>query len=232
VTPQPARDDEESTTQGGGAGGPADGASAGCRVRLGDPGDAPQAAAWHAELIPQGFLSSLGERLLRRLYGRVVRSPGSFLLMAEAGDDPAGFIAGTTSIRRLYRDFAVRDGMSAFAGSAPRLVASWPRAVETLRHGRDRRGPERVPSAACGELLAMAVDPAQRGRGIGRMLVDGFLDQLSRRGTRCARVVVGADNIAAVSLYGRAGFRTEETFELHRGSRSLLMTRTVSGGRS
>ncbi len=199
---------------------------------MGDPGDASQAAAWHAELIPQGFLSSLGERLLRRLYGRVVRSPGSFLLVAEADEDPAGFIAGTTSIRRLYRDFALHDGMSAFAGSAPRLVASWPRALETLRHGRADPGGERVPGAACGELLAIAVDPAQRGRGIGRMLVDGFLNQLARRGTGCARVVVGADNIAAVSLYEQAGFRTEETFELHRGSPSFLMTRTVAGGRS
>ena len=198
-----------------------------CRLRLGDPGDARLVARWHVALIPDGFLSSLGERLLRRLYGRVVRSPGSFLVVAEGESAPVGFVAGSVALGRLYRDFALRDGVPALAGTAPQLVAHLPRALETLRHGRAQTGTEEESSGRCGELLAIAVDPAFQGRGVGRMLVDGFVHQLARRGVDRARVVVGAGNHAAIALYEQAGFRSEQTFELHRGTDSLLMTRLV-----
>ena len=197
------------------------------RIRIGDPLDASFAASLHANLIPEGFLSSLGEGLLRRLYRRVTRSPGSFLLVAECGDEGAGFLAGTVALGRLYREFALRDGVAAAARAARRLLVSWPQAIETLRHaGRGSAGGDR----ACGELLAIAVDPEHRRSGAGRMLVDGFVAQLARRDVRCAQVVVGADNIAAVALYEQAGFRPESTLELHRGTTSLLMTRTVGAG--
>jgi ribosomal protein S18 acetylase RimI-like enzyme len=210
-----------SSAGGRAAGGP----RAAYHLRIGDPGDAPRAASLHAALISEGFLSSLGESFLVRLYGRITRSPGSFLLVAEAGARPAGFVAGSVALGRLYRDFLVHDGVVAAAGAARRLSVTWPRALETLRHaahGRSQRGD------GGGELLAIAVDPAWRGRGVGLVLVDGFLAQLARRDVSVARVVVGAHNTPAVSLYERAGFRTEQRIEVHRGTASLLMARAVS----
>ena len=72
-------------------------------------------------------------------------------------------------------------------------------------------------------MLAIAVDPAVRGRGAGTFLVDGFLGEIERRRQEAAHVVVGADNQTAIALYRRAGFRTAERFELHPGTESLLM---------
>jgi len=196
-------------------------------IRRGTAADAEAAARLHAGLIGDGFLASLGPRFLRHLYRCVARDPDSFLLMADVGDGPpatpppvAGFLAGAVDLRALYRRFVWRHGLAATAGSLPRLVAALPRVWETLRHGA---GP--APAAAGAELLAIAVDPAWRGRHVGALLVDGFLDELGRRGVAEAQVVVGADNTAAVALYGRAGFRPAATFELHRGTTSLVMRR-------
>jgi ribosomal protein S18 acetylase RimI-like enzyme len=72
-------------------------------------------------------------------------------------------------------------------------------------------------------LLAIAVEPTARGRGVGMLLVEGFLEEVGRRGQSAAHVVVAADNDAAVSLYRRAGFHVVERFELHSGTQSLLM---------
>jgi ribosomal-protein-alanine N-acetyltransferase len=72
-------------------------------------------------------------------------------------------------------------------------------------------------------LLAVAVDPAVRGRGAGTLLVNGFLVEIGRRRQDAAHVVVAADNETAIALYRRAGFRTVERFELHTGTESLLM---------
>jgi ribosomal protein S18 acetylase RimI-like enzyme len=206
-------------------------------IRLGTAADAADAARLHAELISEGFLAHLGPRFLRHLYRCVAEGPDSFLLVADggsrAGVSPvAGFLAGALDLRALYRRFALRQGLIAALTSLPRLLTAWPRVWETLRHGVGAQGvgaegvgAEGSDDPAGAELLSIAVDPGWRGRHVGVLLVEGFLAEVERRGMDVSQVVVGADNAPAVALYGRAGFRQVRTFELHRGTPSLLMRR-------
>jgi ribosomal protein S18 acetylase RimI-like enzyme len=190
------------------------------RLRTGRPDDARFAAELHVERIQEGFLSQLGISFLTRLYRRVVAFPDSFLLIADRGAEPVGFLAGTVDIGGLYRRFLLRDGVSAGVVAAPQLVRSLPRVMETLRYGAQSKGPGPGPVA---ELLAVAVSPKVEGQGLGRMLVAAFFDELSDRGTAAAKVVVGGGNSGAISLYRRAGFGNDEQLEVHRGSQSLVM---------
>ncbi len=192
-------------------------------LRVGNVTDAPAAALLHGQLISEGFLSSLGSRFLRRLYRRIARASGSFLLVAETGGSTIGFIAGSVDVGRLYRSFLLRDGVAAGLSAPVRLFSALPRVLETVNHGRAREGPEG------GELLAVAVNPSWRGRQVGRQLVEGFLAELERRGLRAAHVVVGADNARAIAMYARAGFSATRTFEMHRGTQSVLMEAVVAG---
>jgi ribosomal protein S18 acetylase RimI-like enzyme len=192
-------------------------------VRLGTEADAMVAARLHAGSITDGFLSALGPRFLARLYRRVVRSPDAFLLVADGDGATAGFLAGALDLGALYRRFVLHDGVVAAVSSLPRLLRSWRHAWETLRHGSG--GPETGAPAA--ELLSMAVDPHWRGRHVGTQLVDGFVAELDRRGVSHSQVVVGADNAVAIALYRAGGFELAHTFELHRGTPSLLMRRTT-----
>ena len=185
-------------------------------LRTGTVDDAAVAAALHAGQISEGFLSLLGPNFLTRLYRRVARTPGSFLLVVLDGTETVGFLAGSTDVSGLYRSFVLRDGVPSAFVCAVRLLRSWRRALETLRHGTGG-------SAVGAELLAIAVDPAGRGRGAGTLLVNGFLLEVQRRGREEAHVVVAADNETAVALYERAGFGTAEKLELHPGTESLLM---------
>ncbi|HUY23034.1 MAG TPA: GNAT family N-acetyltransferase [Acidimicrobiales bacterium] len=206
------------SSAGGPAGGPGDDPGA---LRLGGPGDAAPAATMHARLIADGFLSSLGPRFLRRLYGRIVRTDGSFLLVAECDGAPIGFIAGSLSLGRLYRSFLVRDGAGAFLSAPVRLTTALPRVLETLRHSRGG------PTTEGAELLAVAVDPAWRGRHVGQRLVAGFLHEVQHRGVTRAHVVVGAANAAAIGMYRQAGFEPVATFEMHRGTPSMVLETAV-----
>jgi len=185
-------------------------------LRTGDDGDAAAAAGLHAGQISEGFLTFLGPRFLQRLYRRVTRTQGCFLLVVVDQGTTVGFLAGSTDVAALYRSFVWRDGFTAALVSGGRILRSWRRVVETLRHGTGSAGEG-------AELLAVAVDPTARGRGAGTLLVEGFLTEIGRRGQRAAHVVVAADNEAAVSLYRRAGFHMAERFELHSGTESLLM---------
>lgn len=193
----------------------------GVTVRTGGADDAPAAARLHATRIADGFLSFLGEPFLTRLYRRITGTPGSFLVVAEAGGTVVGFIAGSADVRGLYRSFLVRDGVAAALSAAPRLVRGWRRVLETLRHGG---------GAGAGrgtELLAVAVHPGYEGRGIGARLVAAFLERAVAGGASAAYVVVAASNAGAVGLYRRNGFEADTEFELHAGTRSLVMQWTA-----
>ena len=57
------------------------------------------------------------------------------------------------------------------------------------------------------ELLTIALSPAARGHGHGRMLLDGHLAALAREGVRVVHLEVADDNAAALALYRHRGFR-------------------------
>jgi ribosomal protein S18 acetylase RimI-like enzyme len=192
-------------------------------LRTGTDADAPAAAALHAGQISEGFLSFLGPAFLRRLYRRCVRSPESFLLIVEEDATVVGFLAGCTDVAALYRAFLWNDGPMAALACSGRLLRSWRRAIETLRHGTGGGGKG-------AELLAIAVDPAIQGHGAGSLLVQGFLSEIGQRGMDAAHVVVAAANDRAVGLYERSGFHPVERFALHAGTDSLLMQWTAETG--
>lgn len=187
-------------------------------VRPADPADVTRLAELHEARIDEGFLATLGPAFLQRLYRRIVASRDAFACVAE--DDRAhvvGFAAAAVDTSRLYREFALRDGVAAGARVAPRLARSWRRVVETLRYpaaGGD------LPRA---EILAVAVDAAAVGGGVGGLVVTAALAELERRGVRAARVVAGGDNTAALRLYARCGFTVREQIAVHAGTRSEVL---------
>jgi ribosomal protein S18 acetylase RimI-like enzyme len=205
-------------------------------VRVATRDDVPAVATLHGSAISEGFLSTLGDRFLTRLYLRMVASPHAFLLVADGAQEVgagaphlAGFVAGSADVGRLYREFLVRDGLSVVFSSGARLLRSLPRVVETLRYGaKDEPDPGGAPAAAGSpgpetELLALAVDRGERRRGVGAVLVEAFKSTARGAGSASARVVVGSENNGAIALYGRGGFRESSRLELHSGAESLLM---------
>lgn len=67
---------------------------------------------------------------------------------------------------------------------------------------RDTSGSEEVAY-----LISMWVDPAHRGRGLGRRLVERVVGWAGDRGLRRIELWVTAHNTAAIALYARCGFR-------------------------
>ena len=186
-------------------------------IRPGTLADAHAAARLHASAIHEGFLPTLGPAFLTRLYRRVVRHPDSFLLVADDRGAVQGFIAGTEDVGALYKSFALRDGVLAGIVAAPRVVRSWRRVWETLCYPS---GEQDLPPA---ELLAVAVAPSARGKGLGRELVAALQSQFERRDVKEARVTVAAHNDSAIALYKRCGFRRAARIEVHEGTPSEVL---------
>ncbi len=186
-------------------------------IRAGREPDAADAARLHAEQIEEGFLSTLGPRFLTLLYRRVVRWPGSLLVVAENDGVVVGQAAATEDVGGLYRQFMLKDGLVAGLVALPQLARRWRSALETLRYPSH----DGLPAA---ELLAVAVCSEVRGRGIGRALVLAANEELARRGVTDARVVVAEGNAPARALYRSAGFRPATSIRVHARTRSEVLT--------
>jgi ribosomal-protein-alanine N-acetyltransferase len=57
------------------------------------------------------------------------------------------------------------------------------------------------------EILSIAVTSSRRGRGLAKQLLDLNLRRLAGLGVRAVFLEVGDDNVPALRLYRRAGFR-------------------------
>jgi len=123
----------------------------------------------------------------------------------------------------LFGDTRAKDSR----GAGRRLVASEIRACGKLvlgRYGRVRRLPTLLwnfmmtemkllvnrPDTGA-EIMLLLVDSKQRGKGIGRTLVDRFVDRASKAGSK--RVSVYADDLASNwRFYENYGFRRAGQF--------------------
>jgi glycosyltransferase involved in cell wall biosynthesis/ribosomal protein S18 acetylase RimI-like enzyme len=185
-------------------------------IREAEPGDAPAVGSLHSRMIRSGFLSSLGPGFLRLLYESLISGDSGAVFVAVRGDTVVGFIAGTDDTGRFYREFLRTRSLAALWNLLPALIRpkTWAKVIETLRYGSR----EQELSA---ELLSMAVAPAVRRRGVGARLVEALLADARSRGLEGMKVVVGAENRAALSLYESCGFEDPRPLEVHTGVPSL-----------
>lgn len=65
----------------------------------------------------------------------------------------------------------------------------------------------RVPAAGEAELLRIAVDPAHRGRGLGRLLLETCQRELAEDGLVHLFLEVRVSNAAAIQLYRTCGWK-------------------------
>ena len=78
--------------------------------------------------------------------------------------------------------------------------------------------PDALLGVACGWLVAdelhitaVAVDPDRRRSGHGGLLLQALLQRARQHGAVHATLEVASDNVAALALYAKAGFRTAGT---------------------
>ena len=146
---------------------------------------------------------------------------GALLVRLHHDFDPQRFIAATSRTEGGYASFlgtqldepnvvvlvAERDG---------NVLGYTYAGVETYDY-MSLRGP-------AGVLYDVVVDPAHRGHGIGRMLLDATLAALEARGAPRVVLSTAVKNEPAQRLFAHAGFRPtmiEMTRELDRAGHSL-----------
>jgi ribosomal protein S18 acetylase RimI-like enzyme len=190
-------------------------------TRAATEADAPALARLHATRISEGFLPTLGDRFLTKLYRRIARFPDACAYVVEVDDTVVAFAAGAMSVGRLYREFLLRDGISAGFVAAPKILRSAKHVWETLRY------PGTTAELPAAEVLSVATAADAGGRGYGRSTVDAVTAELARRGALAVKVTFGADNAAALALYTACDFVPAARVEVHDGTVSEVLVWTA-----
>jgi ribosomal protein S18 acetylase RimI-like enzyme len=174
---------------------------------------ARQVAELHISGIHTGFISSLGLDFVTALYEAIAMSQFCFGLVIEKGDRVAGFIAFTTDINKLYLSLILKRGLRFVLLLAGKLFSfrRIRRMLETIFY------PSRVSKMDTprAELLSVVVAPEEQGKGLSRILACEELAECKRRGIDKVKVLVGANNERANSLYRRCGFELVGQVENH-----------------
>jgi ribosomal protein S18 acetylase RimI-like enzyme len=129
---------------------------------------------------------------------------GALLVRTHHDFDPVRFIAATPQTEHAYASFFARQ---LDEPAVVILVAE--RDGEVLGYTyAGVEGPDYMAlRGPAGVLYDILVDPAQRGRGVGRMLLDATLAALGARGAPRVVLSTAERNDAAQRLFAGAGFR-------------------------
>jgi ribosomal protein S18 acetylase RimI-like enzyme len=80
-------------------------------------------------------------------------------------------------------------------------------ALLATRHGRPIGFVSWLASGEAAEVRALVVTAEARGEGVGRALIDAAAEAIRSAGIRRAWVVTTNDNLVAIALYQKAGWR-------------------------
>jgi ribosomal protein S18 acetylase RimI-like enzyme len=177
-------------------------------------------AELHVSCIDQGFLSTLGPRVLALMYEAIDEADGSVLILSRNGDAIVGFVSGTTSMRNVYlRMIAKWPRLLCAIAPALLSITQLKRMMETVRHSA---AGERSQEGAQAELLSIAVEASERGSGRAESLYSALCAHFRARGIARFRIVVGSRLARAHRFYSKMGAKPLAEVEVHKGDTSIV----------
>ena len=179
-------------------------------------------AELHMELLGFGPMSGLGETFVREIcYRNHVQSDLLWLAVAEVDGKVAGLVAATPYSSTFHRHglrhyfFSTAWHTLAAVVTSPKRLGALFRALRVLG---SRRGEIQVIEASVGEVVCVAVRPEfltrdvtqKIGGRLSQLLIQFSARTLRRCGVQTMRMLVDADNRAALMLYHLMGASFED----------------------
>jgi ribosomal protein S18 acetylase RimI-like enzyme len=186
-------------------------------VRQATPEDLPNIVAIHQKAFSNFFLTRLGGEFLRRYYGLVLDYPAGIVLVSERCGVLDGFACGFVEPPEFYR--LMWRNKRIFALPALSALVRHPSLAAGVMYGvqRIQTSASKGPARSC-ELSSIAVAPEAGGNGLGKALVQAFVEQARSMDAQCVYLTTDADgNESANALYRQVGFQHTQRFLQRKG---------------
>ena len=206
---------------------PASDTQAEISIRPAHEADLPRMVELHIARLPHGFFVRLGPRYLRAYHRTFIGHDSAVALVAESDQTVVGFLVGAVDVH-AHRGYVIREHgrRLALAGASgmlvrPPVMFDFLR-TRVVRYARSltralRRRPAGAGSSSSlsrpgtAVLTHVAVDAASGGRGIGRKLVNTFVDEVRARGAARIELVTLTGSAGAADFYRRLGWQESGT---------------------
>jgi len=165
------------------------------------------------------FLTFLGPQFLSLLYDYIISSThGIGYVSLNDEDQIVGFICGSTRPSGLYKSFLKEQWRRiVFAILLP--VTRHPKVILRLAW-RILNPPQASTEVGTALLLSIAILPEYQNKGIGKNLVQNFLDEMQQRNMRRVNLTTDKDSNDTVnSFYRHLGFQLVRSFVTPEGRR-------------
>lgn len=176
------------------------------------PNDVDMVVKLHLRAFPDFFLSFLGPRFLREFYFSFLMDPVGMAFVARSEQDGVvGAIVGPLDPRGFFGRL-LRRRWWAFGLASLAALLRRPSSASRLARALVYRG--EAPAGQVRALLSsIAVSPDAQGKGIGRALVERWLDEARSRGARGCFLTTDAENNYAVNrFYLSQGWKLESAY--------------------
>ena len=179
-----------------------------------------QIAKIHRSEIENGFLSTLGENVLTKIYKGIIKSPHSLMFAAFKGDTVVGFICGSTDTSKVYRSIVLKSILSLVPVIIPKMFSKKNifRLAETLMYPSKKENCD-LPK---NEILNFCVDRAYQAQGLGRRLFDLLMIEYKKYGLSQVKIVTGKSQTKAQLFYHSIGAKRVKEIELHKDIESVM----------
>ena len=151
------------------------------------------------------FLTFMGASFLTLLYRATIADPSGIAIIAEKENKTTGFVTGTSQPSGFYKRL-LKKHILGFGVASLQSFFRKPSILPRLLRAFSMPG-QPLPSKNCATLMSIAVDPDCQNLGIGKLLVNAFIEEARSRGSQFVNLTTDAvNNEAANHFYKSLGF--------------------------
>jgi glycosyltransferase involved in cell wall biosynthesis/ribosomal protein S18 acetylase RimI-like enzyme len=181
-------------------------------VRSADLRDLAGIVRIHQKAFSQFFLTRMGPEFLWRYYELVLRYRSGIVMVSESQGTLDGFVCGFANPAEFYR-LMWRNRRTFVLPALAALLRHPSMAANVMQGVRRIHNSAAQGSPGSCELSSIAVTPEASGNGLGRRLLEAFLEQSWLNHAQCVYLTTDADgNDTANALYLGIGFQHSRRF--------------------
>src|SRR4030042_4230523 len=165
----------------------------------------------HLQVFEGFFLTFLGPRFLTTLYSAIVDDPTGISLLAYDDQIIYGFAVGTSEPSGFYLRL-IKHKLWKFVIASLQPFFINPKILPRLLRALLMPNKAALPDG-WGLLMSFGVSNEVQNNGVGRLLIDAFLEEATQRGLKKVYLTTDKDNNdKANAFYIKKGFRCENSF--------------------
>lgn len=178
-------------------------------IQHAEEGDFEEIIQLHLSAFKGLFAAELGVNLLKRFYKTILLSKDGFLFVAKDNSSIKGFICGVASDKNL---FTLSFKLKFLYYFLKRIIFYPDSIVNLMRFIKKSFVTTDIKSEA--ELLSVVVSKDCRRKGIGKKLIDSFLEFLTQKRVKSLKVFTDTRISDATNFYETLGFKLVKTINL------------------